>query len=135
MEVELVAIGWLKAHEEIRPKKVAELAAVTKQWGCYTKPLLVDRESGAILDGHHRHAVGKILNLARLPVVLFDYFEDDTISVEPWPDCGVATLTKQDIIDMSCSDQLYPAKTSRHATTWNSPPIAISLKRLLEPSD
>jgi hypothetical protein len=63
MEVELVPIEWLKAHEGIRLKKVRELAEVTKKWGCYTKPLLVDKQTGTILDGHHRHQVGFILNL------------------------------------------------------------------------
>lgn len=135
MKVELVAIEWLRAHEEIKPKKVEELAKITKKWGCYTKPLLVDRVSGAILDGHHRHAVGHILNLVRLPVILFDYLEDDSITVEPWPNCGFETLTKQDIIDMSMSDELYPPKTSRHTTSWKSPPIAESLERLAKLSD
>jgi|TARA_B110000881_G_C18556869_1_gene507457 hypothetical protein len=135
MKVELVAIEWLRAHEETRPKKVRELAKITKKWGCYTKPLLVDRESGSILDGHHRHAVGHILNLVRLPVVLFDYLEDDSITVEPWPNCGLETLTKQDIVEMSISDELYPPKTSRHTTSWNSPPIAESLERLAKLND
>jgi len=135
MKVELVAIEWLRAHEETRPKKVEELAKITKKWGCYTNPLLVDGKSGAILDGHHRHAVGNILNLVRLPVVLFDYMEDDSITVEPWPNCGFETLSKQDIIDMSISDELYPPKTSRHTTSWKCPPIAESLERLAKLND
>ena len=44
-------------------------------------------------------------------------------------------ITKQDIIDMSMSDELYPPKTSRHATNWNTPPIAESLERLAKLSD
>lgn len=130
MEVELVSIEWLKAHEEIRPKKVEELAEVTKKWGCYTKPLLVDIQTGTILDGHHRHQVGLILNLHRLPAILFDYLEDDSIMVEPWPNCGLESLSKQEVIDMATSEELYPPKTSRHTTEWNAPPIHISLDTL-----
>ncbi|MDP6742343.1 MAG: hypothetical protein QF807_06990 [Candidatus Thalassarchaeaceae archaeon] len=135
MEVELVPIEWLKAHEEIRPKKVDELAKVTKKWGCYTKPLLVDRQTGTILDGHHRHQVGFILNLLRLPAILFDYLEDDSITVEAWPNCGLESLSKQEVIDMALSDELYPPKTSRHTTEWNTPPIHISLENLANAED
>ncbi|MBT4059840.1 MAG: ParB N-terminal domain-containing protein [Euryarchaeota archaeon] len=135
MEIELVPIEWLKPHEEIKPKKVDELASITKKWGCYTKPLLVDSETGTILDGHHRHQVGFQLNLKRLPVVLFDYLNDDSIVVEAWPNCGLEFLSKQEIIDMAASDQLYPPKTSRHTTEWNTPPIHISLETLAESED
>ena len=135
MEVELVPIEWLKAHEEIRPKKVLELAKVTKQWGCYTKPLLVDMQTGTILDGHHRHQVGFILNLLRLPVILFDYLEDNSITVDAWPNCGLESLSKQEVIDMAASDGLYPPKTSRHTTEWNAPPIHVSLETLANAED
>ena len=135
MEVVLVPIDWLKAHEQIRPKKVDELAEVTKKWGCYTKPLLVDSRTGAILDGHHRHQVGLILKLRRLPVILFDYMEDNTITVEAWPNCGFESLSKKDVIDMAESDQLYPPKTSRHTIEWNAPPIHVSLEILSKAED
>jgi len=130
MEVELVPIDWLKAHEEIRLEKALELARMTKKWGCYTKPLLVDRVTGTILDGHHRHHVGKILNLSLLPVILYDYLDDEKIIVEPWPNSGLDSLTKQEILDMALSDNLFPPKTSRHTTEWKAPPINISLEEL-----
>tara|TARA_Y100000588_G_C14141706_1_gene876385 strand:- start:879 stop:1286 length:408 start_codon:yes stop_codon:yes gene_type:complete len=135
MEVVLVPIDWLKAHEEIRPKKVHELAEVTKKWGCYTKPLLVDMNTGTILDGHHRHQVGLLLNLRRLPAILFDYLEDDSITVVAWPNCGLESLSKKDVIDMAQSNELYPPKTSRHTTEWNTPPIHVSLEKLSKVED
>ena len=126
----LVDLQWLKPHEEVRVEKVDELAEVTKKWGCYTKPLLVDRTTGAILDGHHRYHVGIVLGLKRLPVVLFDYLADEAITVEPWPNSGIASLGKEEIIEMSLSEFLYPAKTSRHTTGWKTPPIHIPLEQL-----
>lgn len=130
MEVELVDISWLKPHEEFKQKKVDELVKVTLQWGCYTKPLLVDRKTGAILDGHHRHQVGLVLGLSKVPAVLFDYLVDDSIIVEPFPNKEIDSLSKQDVIDMSLSDSLFTPKTTRHTTSWDSPPIAISLDDL-----
>lgn len=132
MEVVLVDIEWLKPHEEVRPGKVDELADVTRKWGCYTKPLLVDGSTGAILDGHHRYHVGLKLKLKRLPVVIFDYLTDTSITVQPWPNCGRDSLTKQEVIDMSLSDNLFPPKTSRHTTSWKTPPIHAALLELAQ---
>jgi hypothetical protein len=130
MLVELVTIDWLKPHEEIRPKKVAELQKMTLRWSGYTKPLLVDRNSGAILDGHHRYTVGLQLELVRLPVILVDYLEDDSIELDLWPASELSKISKQQVIDMSNSDDLFPAKTTRHRFGDTLPPIAVSLTDL-----
>jgi ParB-like chromosome segregation protein Spo0J len=135
VEVELVAIDWLKPHEEVRWNKVEELAKVTERWGCFTKPLLIDSETGAILDGHHRHQVGIRLGLNRLPVILFDYLADERITVEAWPNADVDHLSKADIIEMSLSDNLYPPKTSKHTIEEDTPPISVSLQRLVDKAD
>ena len=66
---------------------------------------------------------------------MFDYLEDDAISVEAWPNCGLETLTKNDVIDMAQSNQLYPPKTSRHTTELNTPPIHVSLETLSKIED
>ncbi|MDP7000908.1 MAG: hypothetical protein QGH90_03305, partial [Candidatus Poseidoniaceae archaeon] len=57
-DVILVDIDWLKPHEEIRQKNMQQLLKMTLRWKGYTRPLLVDEKTGAILDGHHRYNVG-----------------------------------------------------------------------------
>ena len=54
MEVELVPLEVLRPHEQIIQKKVDQLERITHRWNAYTKPLLLDRSTGTILDGHHR---------------------------------------------------------------------------------
>ena len=49
-DVELVPLEWLKAHEEIKPRNRDKLLEMTKRWGGYTKPLIVDKHTGAILE-------------------------------------------------------------------------------------
>ena len=129
-EVELVEISWLKAHEQVKDKRVDKLKEMTLKWGGYTKPLLVDQVTGSILDGHHRHKVGMMLNLKRLPVILCDYINDDDIKLEIWPNRGKDTITKEEVIDMALSGELFPPKTSRHLLSDNLPPIHISLEIL-----
>ena len=130
MDVELVPIAWLRPHEEVKPRNVDTLHEMTLRWSAYTKPLLVDRESGTILDGHHRHQVGIRIGLSRLPVIKVDYLEDEEIELDLWPASKLDSLTKQQVIDTATSDELFPPKTTRHRFSDHLPPIAIPLDLL-----
>ena len=70
MEVQLVPFEILRPHEQIVLKKVDQLERMTVRWNAYTKPLLVDRVSGTILDGHHRYEIAKRMGLLCLPLSL-----------------------------------------------------------------
>lgn len=129
-DVDLVPIDWLKPHEEIRKKNLAQLKDMTLRWDGYTKPLLVDQTTGAILDGHHRYNVGLELELSRLPVLKTDYMNDENVQVTVWPNSDMEDLTKQDVIDMALSENLYPPKTSKHVLSKDIPPIYITLEEL-----
>lgn len=130
MDVELVPIVWLKPHEEVKPRNVDKLHEMTLRWSAYTKPLLVDRETGTILDGHHRYHVGMRIGLSRLPVIKVDYLEDESIELDLWPASAIESLTKQQIIDTALSENLFPPKTSRHRFSDYLPPIAVPLDLL-----
>ena len=129
-DVTLVNIEWLKPHEEIKIKNRDKLLDMTKRWGGFTKPLLVDSQTGSILDGHHRYSVALSLELKRVPVILIDYLEDDEITVDVWPGCGLQSISKQDVIKMCLSEELYPPKTSKHTIANHMPPIHVLLDDL-----
>ena len=130
MDVELVPIVWLKPHEEVKPRNVDTLHEMTLRWSAYTKPLLVDRETGTILDGHHRYHVGIRIGLSRLPVIKVDYLSDDGIELDIWPASELDFLTKQQVIDMALSESVFPPKTSRHSFSFSVPSIRIPLDDL-----
>ena len=129
-DVTLVSISWLKPHEEIKIKNRDKLLEMTKKWGGFTKPILVDKNTGSILDGHHRHSVAICLGLNRVPAILVDYLNDESISVDVWPNCGVESITKQDVLDMCNSSNLYSPKTSKHTIQHDLPPIHVTLEEL-----
>jgi hypothetical protein len=129
-DVRLVPLEWLKPHEEIKVKNMKKLLDMTLRWDGFTKPLIVDIATGAILDGHHRHAVAIRLELARIPVIVVDYFADESIDLDLWPASELDEITKQDVVDMALSDQLYPPKTTRHRIADYLPPIHVSLEKL-----
>eukprot|EP00644_Phytophthora_capsici_P011394 jgi/Phyca11/535482/estExt2_fgenesh1_pg.C_PHYCAscaffold_370022 len=133
-EVQLVDIKWLKPHEQIVSwERVNGLRKATLSWDAYTEPLLVDIKTGAILDGHHRYNVALQLRLQQVPAVLIDYLGDKTINVDVWPGCGRSHLTKEEVIAMSLSPDVFPPKTSRHRFTESLPPISIPLSVLRQP--
>ncbi|KAF0683252.1 Aste57867_24684 [Aphanomyces stellatus] len=133
-KVVLVLVSWLKAHEAIVSEaRVDGLRRATVKWDAYLEPLLVDRKTGAILDGHHRYTVGTQLGLVTVPAVLVDYLEDESITVDVWPECGRDALTKEEVIAMALSDDVFPPKTSRHAFSDDLPPIKIPLEKLRQP--
>ena len=134
MKVELVPLELLRPHEEIIMKKVNQLEKMTHRWNAYTKPLLLDRNTGKILDGHHRYEVAQRLKLKCVPCVMIDYLNDDSIELDIWPNCGRETITKQEVIDSALTGELFSPKTSRHRLSDHLPPIAISLSRLREPA-
>ena len=134
MKVELVPLEILRPHEQILPKKVDQLEKMTHRWNAYTKPLLLDRLSGTILDGHHRYHVALRLELICVPCVFIDYLEDDSIELDVWPNCGRDTVTKQEVIDAALSGILFSPKTSRHRLSDHLPPIAVPLSRLMLPA-
>ena len=128
--VRLVPVEWLKAHEEVKPKNLEKLLEMTLKWDGFTKPLIADKATGTILDGHHRFGVAQRLELARIPAVCIDYLNDDTVQLELWPASELESITKQEVIDMALSANLFPPKTTRHRISDHLPPIHVSLKRL-----
>ncbi|MFQ5911055.1 MAG: ParB N-terminal domain-containing protein [Thermoplasmata archaeon] len=103
----------LHSHEAISPEILGCLAEQIAKDGALIKPIVVDNESYVILDGHHRYEALKRLGCRRIPVYLVDYL-DDAIEVVTWPGAVVNEITKEEIVAMGLSEELYPPKTSRH---------------------
>ena len=134
VKVQLVPVEVLRPHEEVIPKNVDQLERMTLKWDAYTKPLLVDRSTGTILDGHHRYEIAKRLELKCLPCVLVDYLSDESIKIMLWPNSKWTSIDKRDAIDAALNGNLMPPKTSRHLLSEDLPPIYVSLSRLLSPA-
>ena len=128
-EFELIAPRLLTPHEEIDADRLEGLVGEIREAGKFYPPVLVDRVTRVILDGHHRWHASSRLGLALLPCYLVSYFEDATIRVmSRRPEIDV---TKQSVIDMALSGRTYPHKTTRHMydlPEWIEP---VTLDRLL----
>ena len=93
-EVVLVEAVSLRGHEEVIPDNLETRTSKLLRKGFY-KPIIVDRESMVILDGHHKWTAAKSLGLARVPVIMVDYLVDEGVLVDVWPDCGKESITQK----------------------------------------
>ena len=129
-DVVIVDVEWLKPHEEIKTKARDKLLDMTKRWGGFTKPVLVDSITGSLLDGHHRLSVAKELGLSKIPAICLDYLSSEEIIVDLWPNSGYESITKSMVIEMCKSSDLFRPKTTKHTTIFDLPPILVSLDEL-----
>ncbi|MBP72258.1 MAG: transcriptional regulator [Euryarchaeota archaeon] len=125
----LVETVSLRGHEEVIPDNLETRTSKMLRKGFY-KPIIVDRGSMVILDGHHKWNAAKSLGLARVPVILVDYLVDEGVLVDVWPDCGRESITKTEVLEMGVSGDVFPPKTSRHTLPFKIPSISIPLSDL-----
>ncbi len=129
-DVVMVEVDWLKPHEQIKSKARDKLLDMTKRWGGFTKPVLVDSVTGSLLDGHHRLSVAQELGLSKIPAICLDYLSSEDITLELWPNTDLESITKSMVIQMCESGDLFPPKTTKHTTIFDLPPILVSLDDL-----
>ena len=129
VDIILIDIDSLRGHEEVIPDNLERRTNKLLEKGFY-KPIIVDRESLVILDGHHKWTAAGILGLDMVPVVMVDYLDDVTVEVGVWPDCGRDSISKNDVLRMGKSEDVYPPKTSRHSFPFRIPAIQIPLEEV-----
>ncbi len=105
-----VKVTLLKPHEKTDSRNLKKIhAEVSKAGAVY--PLLVDKKTLVVLDGHHRLAILKKLEIEKAPVMLVDYFGKD-VAVGSWKKGKV--VTKEEVIRRGMTGKLFSPKTSRH---------------------
>lgn len=97
--------------------------------GVQRRPVLVERHSLAILDGHHRYHAAKALGLTFVNAVLIDY-EDPRITLSSRTE---RRFTPQDVREAAESGQLLPAKSTRHILNPPVPDMPLLLDQLRVP--
>lgn len=120
-KIDLVDISHLKPHEEIDSAKLKDLKGCITEHGLMF-PIVADKKTKIILDGHHRYNVFKKMKLAKIPVFYVDY-SDNRIVVDSW---SGKKITKQDVIDKVASGKVFPLKTTKHMFLSDDGPKHIS---------
>ncbi len=123
----LLELSALLRHEETQPEHLAALTREIEQDGELRQPIVVDRHTLVILDGHHRVEALRDLGRTLVPVYLVDY-GDPAIAV--FPRRADVEVTKESVVQSGLLDRPYPPKTSRHVLPGGLPARPIPLGRL-----
>ncbi len=110
VSVDLHPLNALLPHEET---DASYRQALKKEMAenRYVRPIVADRQSGTVLDGHHRLHAARELGLVRIPVVFLDY-GDGAIVVESWR--AGSPVAKKDVLDRAKEGSLFAPKTTKH---------------------
>jgi len=117
-------LDGIKRHEEMDTQRARALLERIALSGVWTHPLLVEAETGILLDGHHRYWCAQRLGFDWIPTFRIAY-ADENLEVLSWrPDYPV---TREVVIEAGVSGHLLPKKTSRHLYSGHLPGCAIPL--------
>lgn len=110
LKFDIVCISELRGHELPSESRVEELKNDLKRRGLLIKPIVVDRNTMVILDGHCRCDALKRLGCSKVAVRFVDYSSKE-IDVESW---NGERITKEEVVEAGLSGKLMRPKTSRH---------------------
>jgi len=100
----------------INKERLEELEKEIKEDRILKKPIVADRSTLVVLDGHHRLEVLRKMGAKRIPVILVDY-DDPRIIVKKWRENG--DLEKNLVREAGIYGKLFPPKTSKHMVLFN----------------
>ncbi|NQV12737.1 MAG: ParB N-terminal domain-containing protein [Parcubacteria group bacterium] len=73
LPIKTIPISQLKPHEQICPDHLLCLQQKISRDRIFTHPIVIDRTTKIILDGHHRCQALKRLGHAKIPCILVNY--------------------------------------------------------------
>ncbi|EMO6185145.1 TPA: ParB N-terminal domain-containing protein [Proteus mirabilis] len=126
-KLELINLELIQETEEHIPDRVIWLKEKILEEGTWKVPLLLEENSLAIMDGHHRFNAAKKLGLKRIPAVLLSY-SSPYVQVISWRDDFY--IDKDIVISYIKNKKLFPLKTTRHVISPTPEEINIPLSFL-----
>lgn len=84
MRVDFVSIDEVLPHEHIIEEEIESFCASLKRKGVFFRPILLDKNTHVVLDGHHRVEGLRRLGAKSIPAVLIDYANNDEMEVHTW---------------------------------------------------
>lgn len=99
----------LRPTEQIIDSRLQEVTSCMFTAGVWQEPILVERSSLVVMDGHHRHAFALANGFSRVPCVLLSYSD---VALESRREDQL--VTPEEVIARGLEGRLFPAKSTRH---------------------
>ncbi|MFH1895144.1 MAG: ParB N-terminal domain-containing protein [archaeon] len=110
-KIKLIEISLLKPHEKIIPSRLLKIINSIRKNKTLFFPVVIDKTSLTILDGHHRVKAFRLLGIKKIPCFLVDYFSDEIKLLNRRKGFSA---TKSDVISRALIENLFPCKTTKH---------------------
>lgn len=127
--VVLIPIVELRAHEKVCPQRLAVIKGLIKRSGRINNPVIVDRKTLIILDGHHRVESLRQLNCRLVPAMMVDYFSDQVRVVSRRVEFKAEDL-KTKVIETVLAGKLMPDRSTKHLIKNRILGVKIKLNQL-----
>ena len=115
-QLTLLHINKLNDHEEEDPFHLQSLRAEIESDGFLRMPIVVDRHTNTIIDGHHRRHALRQLNCKKIPVIFINYDSCEVVAAV-WRDGE--EVTKDSVLNAALSGRRLTPKTTKHLVLIN----------------
>jgi hypothetical protein len=122
LAIHFVRVDLIRPNECHHPEHAMALADTILREQLWRIPIALERNSLAVMDGHHRVEAARMLRLKYIPCLLLDY---DQVQVSASRQSYV--VTPQEIVRRAKAGELYPPKTTHHRFPSPLPTCNISL--------
>jgi hypothetical protein len=112
-KVKLIQVDKLVCHERINKKRLHVVMEDLQRTKVLHTPVVVDRKTLLILDGHHRCQAFVQLGIKEIPCLMVNYFDTD-IEVTFRRIDMKQVLFKEIVLRKATEGKLFPFKTTKH---------------------
>lgn len=113
MNITYVDIACLVEHEHVDHKRLEVVRAKLLTEGVIRRPVIVDKATNIILDGHHRVRALQELGIRHAPVAYVRY-QDKRVRVYLRRKDILMKIIKKYVVEMAMRHKVCPSKTTRH---------------------
>jgi hypothetical protein len=114
LNLSIVDVGRLRGHERTEEARLKALKAQIESDARLMRPIVVDRETDVVLDGHHRMQALRLLGCSRIPVCYVSY-ASERIGVMSM--IKGLKITKSEVVQAGLNGKPFPPKTTWHYLT------------------
>lgn len=122
LPIDFMPVDQIRPNERHYPDHAVTLADTILREQLWRVPVVLERFSLAVMDGHHRLEAARKLRLKYVPCLLLDYDSVEVDAARPG-----YIVNPREIIRRARASDLYPPKTTRHRFPSPLPICNISL--------
>jgi L-serine kinase (ADP) len=129
MKIINIEINKIREHEAVDVDHLEKIKKIICRAGIFKEPIIIDKKTLVVLDGHHRLNSCRKLGLKKVPCLMVNYLIDKKIKVVSRR--KNIFVNKKEVVMMGLSNKVFPHKTTKHLIPGRIKNLKIPLELLL----